>query len=294
MTNQEHRNLLIREIEEKIARHPMYREAVEGREMTGGLNTKGLEAAEKCIDPWLQLQIDKLWMLREGWTIDRIDEEVRCRIEECGLTEEEAIDEFVGPEEKKQIEIEKMPEGPQKEAAWDALARDIVMRREQESQDGLIFSEKWFEEQREQHRLWQYEHRWELRWDYIQQKLKVFGQYLGVAFLFLGLPIILALVLHKVFGVYENLALPLLCIIGFALLVSYGIGKHYGKKSHPVTEPKNDDFYERRRKYQEKGRLEKERFENLEKEIDKMEAEVEEIERKSKLYENQNKGITHP
>jgi uncharacterized membrane protein YqjE len=147
-------------------------------------------------------------------------------------------------------------------------------------------SNEWYELQR-----WlYYQDRWKDRWHYIREKLKVFGQYLGVIFIFFGLPAILALVLHKVFGVYENLALPLLCVIGFALAVSYCIGKHHGKKSHPFTESKNDDFYARRKKYQEREKD----FENLEKEIDKLDAEIEEIERKSKLDENQNKGITHP
>jgi len=71
--------------------------------------------------------------------------------------------------------------------------------------------------------------------------------------------------------------------IDLVCAVLFVIGAIIIKRTKQIIESKNDDFYERLKKYQEREKY----LDNLEKQCDQLDAEFDEIERRAKMHEKQ-------
>jgi len=105
------------------------KDSVETDERVGGLNRRVLEKTEASGEPFIVHQIEKLRMLRGGYSPEEIDDMTREWAKEYDLDEADIEDEFIGEEPKKLREIKKLS-GEEQEKAIEALARENVLKQE--------------------------------------------------------------------------------------------------------------------------------------------------------------------
>lgn len=153
------REWLLRETENRIKQHPVYQEELARvRKENKPLKANGvlLTDEEKALlfayasnDPFIRYLLDRRGALRSGASADEIDEITRQWGQHYGVAEEVLAQDFVGMEALKIIQIRRIKDEKEQDAALEALATENVLRRERQEAKQAVneLTDEWFKEQ---------------------------------------------------------------------------------------------------------------------------------------------------